>query len=380
MRLKSFYAKSMREALEMVRNTMGEEAIIIATREENNGKAVRVTAAIEEDRLPPQMAAQIHDLGALSGAQLTKDPFFELTHKDQEDDFVDPYDATDMSVDPESWLQYDEEQNQIGIDEQLTDILLRHSVPHDIMDQIISCAMMSPYGSLSQALSQSLGQIFAFRPLPIGAYHRPIILVGCPGAGKTLAAAKLATRAVMNGLKVGVITTDTVRAGGFEQLQAFTKLLDIHLERAEDKVSLADAVNRLKKQECQQIIIDSFGINPFNTAEVKDLSRLISAADMDAVMVMQAGIDADEAGEIARIFGALGVRLMMPARMDMARRLGGVLSAAYYGGMNLTDVSNTASVADGFDTNNAQNLAARLYPDYESEMKHVENKKKAVRT
>ena len=45
MRLKSFYAKTLTEAMHMIRETLGEDAVIVATREENGGKAVRVTAA-----------------------------------------------------------------------------------------------------------------------------------------------------------------------------------------------------------------------------------------------------------------------------------------------------------------------------------------------
>ena len=53
MRLKSFYAKTMTEAMQMVRDTLGEDAIIVATREEKGGKAVRVTAAIDPAYAPP---------------------------------------------------------------------------------------------------------------------------------------------------------------------------------------------------------------------------------------------------------------------------------------------------------------------------------------
>ena len=41
----------MTEAMKMVRDALGEEAIIIATREEDGGKSVRVTAAIEPERM-----------------------------------------------------------------------------------------------------------------------------------------------------------------------------------------------------------------------------------------------------------------------------------------------------------------------------------------
>ena len=49
MRLKSFTAKSMRDAMQMVREALGEDAIIVATREENGGSSVRVTAAVEKE-------------------------------------------------------------------------------------------------------------------------------------------------------------------------------------------------------------------------------------------------------------------------------------------------------------------------------------------
>lgn len=60
------------------------------------------------------------------------------------------------------------------------------------------------------------------------------MLIGPPGAGKTLTIAKLATRSTPSGRKVGVITTDTARAGGIDQLAAFTKLLKLKLLAVED--------------------------------------------------------------------------------------------------------------------------------------------------
>ena len=54
MRLKSFHAPSMVEAMRLVRDALGDDAIIVATREEEGG--VRLTAAIddvEEPLLPP---------------------------------------------------------------------------------------------------------------------------------------------------------------------------------------------------------------------------------------------------------------------------------------------------------------------------------------
>ena len=51
MRLKSFTAKTAAEAMAEVRKALGDNAIIVATREE--GGEVRVTAALDDSPLPP---------------------------------------------------------------------------------------------------------------------------------------------------------------------------------------------------------------------------------------------------------------------------------------------------------------------------------------
>ena len=54
MRLKSFYAPTMADAMDLVRSILGDDAIIVATRQEADG--VRVTAAVEEGRPGPAPA------------------------------------------------------------------------------------------------------------------------------------------------------------------------------------------------------------------------------------------------------------------------------------------------------------------------------------
>ena len=49
MRLKSFTANTMKDAMQMIRETLGEDAIIVSTQEMVGGKGVRVTAAIDKD-------------------------------------------------------------------------------------------------------------------------------------------------------------------------------------------------------------------------------------------------------------------------------------------------------------------------------------------
>ncbi|MAF97263.1 MAG: GTPase [Micavibrio sp.] len=332
MRLKSFYAKTMKEAMQMVRDTLGEDAVIVATRDEQGGRAVRVTAAIDPNDYNDEPY---------------QSPAFE-THERERPSSAD------------SWLQYDDENDETAVAEEITDTLLRHGVSEDVMDQILSCVTVIGFDQASAAMVAAIEHLYNFRPLPDKAHKKPLMFVGPPGAGKTLAVAKQATRCVMDGLKVSVISTDTVRAGGVEQLQGFTKLLGTDLHRANSPAHLAELISRFRPSH--QTLIDTSGINPFDQQDVKALAQLIGTADIEPVLVLPAGMDAEESGEVARIFASIGAQSLLPTRIDVARRLGGVLAAAHHGGLLFSDASNTAKVADGLLSLNPKNLSKLLMP------------------
>ncbi len=337
MRLKTFYAKSMTEAMQMVRDTLGEDAVIVATREEQGGRSVRVTAAVEheDEKIGPSA------------------PRFELSR-------TAPAAREGRSF-RDDWLQYDEEEDaEDAIVETLTDTMLRHGVPADVTDTMIATASMVGAADAPAALRAALEHHFQFAPLPLKNQRRAIMLVGAPGAGKTLATAKLAARAVMADLKPAVITTDTVRAGGVEQLEAFTKLLKTPLLRAKTPADLKTRLTEAKGADL--VLIDTSGCNPFDVDDMRKLAMYNEAGAIEPVLVMPAGGDPEESAEIARCFAVLGVQRMFPTRLDIARRLGGILSAAAKAGVSFTDASHTPMVAGGLMTLTPQSLANLLMP------------------
>ncbi len=320
MRLKSFTANTMKEAMQMIRETLGEDAIILETREENGGRSVRVTAAIDKDT-EATMPRAVEDVG------------------------FDDWSAAETNMD---------------VSEEVGDALLRHAVPDALIDDMLANINAMGLSDPQEALLTALQTMFTFKPLPAKTYGRPLMLIGPPGAGKTLAAAKLAARGALTGNRVAVITTDTIRAGGVEQLEAFTRLMKIDLKKAETPKQIKERLSEIKNAD--QIIIDTAGVNPFDPESVKMLARMIGAAECDPIMVLPVGMDADEAGEIARVFAMVGAKSMVPTRIDVARRLGSLLSAAHQGGLNLAEVSNTAKVADGLSPLSAKRLVSLLMP------------------
>lgn len=325
----------MTEAMRMVRESLGEDAIIVATREEDGGKTVRVTAAIEQERLD-----------SLPGG-----PAFEVCR---------PAAGAGAPKVSRDWLQYDAEEADSAVAETITDVLLRHGVPEEVTDQIVSCATVMALEQPRVALVAALEHLFAFRPLPTLRQDRPLVLVGPPGAGKTLAVAKLAARGTLSGLKVCVITTDTVRAGGVEQLSAFTSLLNVPLFKARTAEEMRGCLARASGAD--QVVVDTAGINPFASGDLSDLRRMVEAASGEAVLVLPAGADADECGDMARVFASAGVGRILPTRLDVARRIGGLLQAAYQGRLAFADASCTPQVAAGFVALDPATLCGFLMP------------------
>jgi len=189
-------------------------------------------------------------------------------------------------------------------------------------------------------------------------WAKPIMLVGTPGAGKTLTAAKLATRLVQMGDRPMVITADTERAGATEQLAAFTRILDLDLIVAENPLMLARSL--AARMAGQKAIIDMAGFNPFEAGQREILVTYAVAADVNLAWVLAAGVNPEDAAEMAEIFAQLGAVYMIPTKLDMTRRFESVLRAAEIGAFTLTDAGIGPGIADGLIALEPQVLLSRI--------------------
>lgn len=308
MRVKLYRAQGMAAAMAMIRDELGPEALILATRRLADG--VEVTAALE----PPEAPAAPGD-------------------------------------------------------DALATLLAHHGVPAALGARLAG-------GTLESALEGALG----FAPLPLSAGGGPLLLAGPPGAGKTLTIAKLATRLVLLGRAPVVISADGRRAGAVEQLAAYTRLLGIELLVAGQPAALARALAHPMAHPAVThrsaprpvgadpvaadpgggpALIDAPGLDPFDPAQRAELAGLIAAAGAVVALVLPAGLDPMEAADIAAAHAALGARLLVPTRLDLARRLGGVLAAAG-AGLALTEAGIGPGAADGLAPCTPALLAARL--------------------
>ena len=204
-------------------------------------------------------------------------------------------------------------------------------------------------------LADALPNVLRFGALPLDG-AAPLLVAGPPGAGKTLTVAKLATRSVMAGRTPLVVTADGQRAGAPEQLAAYTRLLDLTLVVASTPAPLRRA---LARSQDAPVLIDTPGLDPFDASARKELLALAAAAAAVTALVLPAGLDPAEAQELAAAFAEAGATLLIATRLDLSRRLGGVLAAAS-AGLTLTEAGVGPGAADGLRPLTPELLGRRL--------------------
>ncbi|MEE8247476.1 MAG: GTPase [Alphaproteobacteria bacterium] len=311
MRLRTFHGSTMAEAMREVREVLGPEAIIVSSQRARRGHGVRITAAIEH--------------------------------------LVDDHGNGAAPTGPEP-----------DADHPIAQALAYHGVPAVLAAALCRSAAGDGDGNLAGALARALGQSFSFAPLD-RAPARPVMLVGPPGAGKTVTTAKLATRAAMAGHPVEVITTDTIRAGGVDQLSAFTKLLKVPLTTADTPAELGQALT--SHRQGAATFVDTPGTNVFNPREFDDLRDFSDGLGLDIVLVLAAGGDSVEAAELAEAFATLGPGRLIVTRLDVSRRLGVLLAAADAAQLTLGEAGASPFVGQGLTPLDPSALARLLMGD-----------------
>jgi flagellar biosynthesis protein FlhF len=307
MRLKTFVAPTMTEAMRRVRVELGPDAVIIST-VTDAADGVQITAAIEN---PGQ-----------------DDPAPELQPA-----------SADVSTD-------------------ICAALDRHGMPQTLADRLLDAAETVRDKSPEGCLAGAIETVFRFDPLSTTATSQPVLLAGPPGTGKTSVLVKLAAQALLKGIAVRLLTTDTVRAGAVAQLEAYGERLGLPVTPVPDPQALAGELDARAPDALT--LIDTTGINPYEETEMDRLQRFTDCAEIHPVLVMDAGRNADDAAALAKAFRRAGPGRLIVTGLDIATRFGGILAAAEAGETAFAEMSRTPHISDGLEPASAGAIA-RLF-------------------
>ncbi len=157
-------------------------------------------------------------------------------------------------------------------------------------------------------------------------------LMGQTGVGKTTTTAKLAARCVMRygASKVALLTTDSYRIGGHEQLRIFGKILGVSVHAVKDGGDLQLALSELRNKHI--VLIDTIGMSQRDRLVSDQIAMLCRAGQpVQRLLLLNATSHGDTLNEVVQAYQSAPDKQPLAGciltKLDEATNLGSALDA-----------------------------------------------------
>jgi flagellar biosynthesis protein FlhF len=303
MRVLKFEGATMRDAIAKVKAELGDQAVIISTRQVRRGllgSAVEISAAIDTDD---------HDAPAFTQAP-SPSPLPPQQAQAQAQQ------RTEQEVEKQLGPLRSELRSlralvrNAGESRGTTEMRAELAALRRLVEEIhrpgapASAAAPAPHARRAGA---------AEHPLTAPSTGAILMLVGPTGAGKTTTIAKLAARAALiDERRVALITLDNYRVGGIDQIRTFADLIGVPLQVAESPAALANLIDPAN----DLTLIDTAGKSPRDRASIEELAGHIEGLDIEVHLVVPAGSSAAQVDELVQRYGALAPTRLLFTKLD----------------------------------------------------------------
>jgi len=282
MNTRKFVAATSREALSLVRNELGADAVILSNKKVADGVEITVLAGTDFARLTEPKTEPQSELKEL--AKPVKQPIVakyepvpEKPVKPQPAKVTAPEGIVAAKVAEQQGIMSEIKSMRSMMQEQLASISwsdMQHRDPK--RGQLLSSMLNAGFSpALSHQLVQKMPKAANIawvrqvlgNNLRVATQEEDVVvrggvvaLIGPTGVGKTTTTAKLAARAVVRygAEKVALITTDSYRVGAHEQLRIYGKILGVEVHAVRDTEDLRLTILALKRKHL--VLIDTMGL------------------------------------------------------------------------------------------------------------------------
>jgi flagellar biosynthesis protein FlhF len=216
---------------------------------------------------------------------------------------------------------------------------------------------------LHRALTDCLGHTIAFAPVE-AIPPKPILLVGPPGAGKSACAAKLAARTLAAGHEVLLISADAERCGGADQLQALAKRLGARFQKVMTLADLNELVSEARGRG-MVVYVDAPAACPAQPADMRAIDRMIGETRLEPILCLPADMRPDDMEELAQAYARLGVKRAIATRFDLTTRRASLLYVLKVAQIALAQISATPYISGGVAIATPQRVTALMLDAFE---------------
>ncbi|MCC6494351.1 MAG: flagellar biosynthesis protein FlhF [Pirellulales bacterium] len=189
---------------------------------------------------------------------------------------------------------------------------------------------------------------------------RIVALVGPTGVGKTTTIAKLAANyRLRDNRRVGLITVDTYRIAAVEQLRTYAEIIDLPMEVVSTPREVREAVERMRDYDL--ILMDTAGRSPRDEVRIRELRTMLAEARPDEVHLVLSSA-ASSRGLTAAVdnFAPAGVTSLIITKLDEATGLGGLVTLARHSRLPLSYLTNGQNVPDDITVAERRQLARMI--------------------
>ncbi|MEW6354376.1 MAG: flagellar biosynthesis protein FlhF [Pseudomonadota bacterium] len=393
MKIKRFFAEDIRQAIRLVREELGSDAVILSNRSVSGG--IEIVAAIDYDEeLLGNMASSAAAPARGATTSVRREERGEKSNTlllTPHSSPVEGASSNDTTPKPNIvWAQEpalvemrSELKNLRGLlEEQLSglawgDLARRYPRRAKMLRRLTELGL-SPALCQRAAIAAAEDVDFerAFRhalawlahQLPVThddilTHGGVVALVGPTGVGKTTTIAKLAARyALRHGPnRVALVTTDSYRIGAHEQLRIYGRILGVPVRIAADYNELRATLHALRDKAL--VLIDSAGMSQRDPRLPQQFELFnAGAADCPALkmyLVLAATSPASGLTEIAHAFHGAPLGGCIITKLDEAVSLGGALSVAIENQLPVAYISAGQRVPEDLQPARAHSLVIR---------------------
>ncbi|HET6341783.1 MAG TPA: signal recognition particle protein [Gemmatimonadota bacterium] len=191
-----------------------------------------------------------------------------------------------------------------------------------------------------------------------------IVLAGLQGSGKTTTAAKLAARLAREGRRPLLVAADVHRPAAIEQLETLGQRLDVPVVADRDghppEGIVGDAIVRARADRRNVVIVDTAGRLHVDDEMMRELERVVSAADPHELLLVADGMTGQDAVRSAEAFRArLPLTGVVLTKLDGDARGGAALSIHAVTGLPIKLIG-VGEKPDGLEAFHPERMAGRI--------------------